>query len=815
VAQQRPDETDWSAAIVESSEDAIISTDLDGIITSWNPAAERLYGFSASEIVGQPNRRIIPAERQEEEELVRRRIASGQLVEHYQSVRVRKDGGRVNVTLTVSPLRAHNGAIVGISKISRDESLKEESLAAIRRLAAIVDSSDDGIIGMSLDGTITAWNQGAERMYGYTAAEALGQSIQLVSPEDRREEELEVLDRIKRGAHVEHFETIRCRKGGTYIPVSLSVSPIRDNAGIVIGASKIARDISEQKRASQRAAFLAEVGAVLAGSLEYLTTLKTVANLAVPSIADWCAVDILTDERKLERLAVAHVDPAKIGLARTIRSRYEDPTSPYSPTCVVRTGAPAMIREVSDDMIVAAAKGDEERIAQVRSLGMRSYMIVPLTARGRTLGAFTLATAESGRLYAAADFRFAQDVAFRAALAVDNARAYNDAQVANRLKDEFLATLSHELRTPLNAILGYSRMLQSGMLKDDKRPQALQTVERNATSLTQIVEDILDVSRIISGKIRLNIQPVELPAVVSAAVATIIPAAQAKQIRVQTILDPRAAPISGDPDRMQQIVWNLVSNAVKFTPKGGIVQVRLERVNSHVEIVISDTGIGIAPDFLPHIFERFRQADSGTTREHAGIGLGLAIVRHLVELHGGTIHGSSDGREKGTTFRVRLPVMSVHHEAPPERRIHPTTDLARPDAPLPDLDGLCVLAVDDDVDARTLVSETLESRGARVVAVDSAEEALHTLASARPHVVLADIGMPHSDGFDLIKRIRQSSDPAVREVPAAALTAYARAEDRMKVLQSGFQMHLAKPVDPAELIVAVASLAKRAAQAPE
>jgi len=818
VTQQRPDEAARLAAIVESSEDAIISADLNGIITSWNPAAERLYGYRASEILGQSNHLIIPAERHPEEKAVRERIVSGQPVEHYESVRLRKDGSRIDVALTVSPLRARDGRVVGISKISRDisernrnESLKEESLAAVRRLAAIVESSDDGIIGMSMDGTITAWNRGAERMYGYAAAEVLGQSIRLVIPEDRREEASEVLERIKLGERVEHFETLRCRKDGTRFPVSLMVSPILYDGGTVIGASKIARDISEQKRASQRAAFLAEVGAVLGGSLEYLTTLKTVADLAVPSIADWCAVDILTDERKLERLAVAHVDPAKIDLARTIRSRYEDPNSPYSAPSVVRTGTPAMLREVSDDMIAASAKGDQERIALVRSLGLRSYMIVPLTTRGRTLGALTLATAESGRLYTEDDFRFAQDVAFRAALAVDNARAYNDAQVANRLKDEFLATLSHELRTPLNAILGYSRMLQSGMLTPDKHAHALHTVERNATSLTQIVEDVLDVSRIISGKIRLNIQSVDLPAVVSDAIATVMPAADAKQIRVQTILDPRAAPISGDPDRMQQIVWNLVSNAVKFTPKHGTVQVRLERVNSHVEIVVSDTGAGIPPDFLPHIFERFRQADSGTTREHGGIGLGLAIVRHLVELHGGTIHAVSGGHEKGSTFRVRLPIMIVHHEEPLERRVHPTTNLARRETQLPDLGGLSVLAVDDDADARSLVSETLESRGARVVAVESAQEALDTLQRTRPDILLADIGMAHTDGFDLIKRIRQSSDQAIREVPAAALTAYARAEDRMKVLQSGFQMHLAKPVDPAELIVAVASLAKRAA----
>jgi signal transduction histidine kinase/CheY-like chemotaxis protein len=473
-----------------------------------------------------------------------------------------------------------------------------------------------------------------------------------------------------------------------------------------------------------------------------------------------------------------------------------------------------MITEISDDMIVASAFGDEERIRLVRSLGMRSYIIVPLTAHGRTFGAMTLATAESGRVYGASDLRFAQDVAFRAALAVDNAHAYEAAQTANRLKDEFLATLSHELRTPLNAILGYSRLLQSGMMTADKHQHALQTLERNATALTQIVGDVLDVSRIISGKVRLNVQAIDLPRVVSDAVEALQPAADAKQIRVQTILDPRAEPISGDPDRLQQIVWNLVSNAVKFTPKQGVIQVRVERVDSHVEIVISDNGIGISPDFLPHIFERFRQADSGTTREHGGLGLGLAIVRHLVELHGGTIHAASGGRDAGSTFRVRLPLMSVHQDTTVERRAQSATaDAAPMDRELPDLTGLFVLTVDDDADARALVCETLETRGARVDAVDSAEDALASLADTRVDVMIADIGMAHSDGFELIKRVRQSTDSAIRDVPAAALTAYARSEDRIKVLQSGFQLHLAKPVDPAELVIAVAALAKRTPKA--
>ncbi len=934
MAKEELDDTAHLAAIVRSSDVAIYSEDLEEKINSWNEAAEHMFGYAANEALGQPIYLIIPHDRRTEKRDVQRRIHAGARVEHYNTVRLRKGGRRVHVSMVASPVRTTAGVIIGVSKVARDITAQkhiEASLAlksalielsheaifawdlndgivewnagserlygysraealgrtshdllqtvhplpletfvtrlveqrewsgelrhrtrdgrevivesrhqiidieggsvvletnrdvtdrrhadeARGRLAALVESSDDAIVGKNLSGIVTSWNRAAERMFGYSAHEAIGQSIRMIIPQERRAEEDDVLARIRRGETVQHFETVRRRKDGSEIAVSLTVSPIHDASGAIIGASKIARNISEQKRASQRAAFLVEAGAVLAGSLEYLTTLKTLANLAVPSIADWCAVDILTEERKVERLAVAHVDPAKIDLARTIRSRYEDPSSPFSAASVVRTGTPVMVKEISDDMIVAAAGGDEERIALIRSLGLRSYIVVPLTTRGRTLGALTLATAESGRLYTDDDFRFAQDVAYRAALAVDNARAYNDAQAANRLKDEFLATLSHELRTPLNAVLGYTRLLQSGMLTPDKHTRAVQIVERNATSLTQIIEDILDVSRIISGKIRLNIQPVDLPTVVSNAVETMMPAAEAKQIRVQTVLDPRATPISGDPDRLQQIMWNLVSNAVKFTPKKGVVQVRLERVNSHVEIVVSDTGIGISPDFLPHIFERFRQADSGTTREHAGIGLGLAIVRHLVELHGGTIDVASGGRDKGSTFRVSLPVMSVHHDTPSERRVHPATDLARAHARLPDLGGLTVLAVDDDADARALVCETLETRGARVIAVESAEEALEALERKRPDVVIADLGMAHTDGFDLIKRIRQSDDVTIREIPAAVLTAYARAEDRMKALQSGFQLHLAKPVDPAELIVAVASLARRTLQGPD
>ena len=348
-----------------------------------------------------------------------------------------------------------------------------------------------------------------------------------------------------------------------------------------------------------------------------------------------------------------------------------------------------------------------------------------------------------------------------------------------------------------------------GSWRPDKRDKAIETIERNATSLTQIVEDVLDISRIVSGKIRLNVQPVEFPDIVRSAVDGVTPAADAKGVRVETLIDPDAAPVSGDPERLQQVLWNLLSNAVKFTNRGGKVQVRLERVNSHLEVAVSDTGIGIAPEFLPHVFERFRQADAGITRERGGLGLGLSIARQLVEMHGGTIDASSGGINQGATFRVRIPLMIVHPVRDDLPRIHPRAGGSAPKSVTPDLRDVHVLAVDDEADALSLVSEVLQAAGARVSTARSATEALSSLDAAVPDVVVADLGMPLIDGFQFIDRVRRHRNARVREVPAAALTAYARSEDRMKALRAGFQIHLAKPIDPAELVTTIAALAKR------
>jgi PAS domain S-box-containing protein len=388
--------------------------------------------------------------------------------------------------------------------------------------------------------------------------------------------------------------------------------------------------------------------------------------------------------------------------------------------------------------------------------------------------------------------------------------AHAEVDAANTIKDEFLATLSHELRTPLTSILGWSQLLADGNLDEHASKLALVTIVRNARAQRQLIDDLLDISRIITGKLRLEVQPVELAPLIETVVDGLRPAADARSIRLQAVLDSQASPISGDPNRLQQIIWNLVANAIKFTPQGGRVEIRLERIASNVEISVIDTGQGIAPEFLLHIFERFSQSDSSSTRRHGGLGLGLSIVRQLVELHGGTVKAESQGEGTGTTFKVTLPLLSVHQK--PGGGLTDTT-ITRPGRG-PSLDGLKVLVVEDEPDSREFVEVVLKGRGAEVVGVGSAYEALAEMERQQFDVLVSDIGMPLTDGYALINQIRQLSAERGGEIPAVALTAYAGVEDRMRALSAGYQTHVPKPVEPAELLTAVANLTERYAAPP-
>jgi PAS domain S-box-containing protein len=596
--------------------------------------------------------------------------------------------------------------------------------------------------------------------------------------------------------------------------------PLRDADGRIVKWFGTCTDIDDRKHAEEQQRFLAEASAVLVASLDYEATLTSLARLMVPRLADWCTVDMLTDDRTVERLAVAHQDPAKVELAWELNRLYpHDLYETEGISKVIRTGRPELYPNIPEELLALVSR-DAGHLKILRELGLRSSMIIPLVAHNRVLGAITLMAAESDRRFGAADLNFAEDLAQRAALAVDNARLYREAQEVNRLKDEFLATLSHELRTPLTAVLGWTRLLGTGQLDEATQARALETIERNAQSQVQLIDDILDVSRIIRGKLRLNVRAADLAPVIESAVDSVRPAAEAKGIRLQVVLDPRAGPVSGDPDRLQQVVWNLLSNAIKFTPKDGRVQVLLARVNSHLELTVSDTGQGIEKKFLPYVFDRFRQADPSTTRKHGGLGLGLAIVRHLVELHGGTVTAESDGAGQGTTFKVSLPLMIVHQpefaaKGGAERDTaaeHPTAGGRIPLECTSELEGLRVLLVEDEPDSREMLVAVLTRCRAEVRAVSNAADALSQLESWLPDVLISDIEMPGEDGYTLIRKVRSLPPERGGKIPAAALTAYARAEDRMRALLAGFQLHVPKPVEPAELAAVVASLSGRAVE---
>ena len=439
----------------------------------------------------------------------------------------------------------------------------------------------------------------------------------------------------------------------------------------------------------------------------------------------------------------------------------------------------------------------------------QAIRISPLTHDGRVIGTLTIVEDVTERVAREAELQ--AQIEDRSRLLSSEKLARNEAERANRLKDEFLATISHELRNPLNAILGWSHMMRLGKLTPANVDRAVETIYRNAKSQAQLVADLLDVSRIISGKLRLDVRTVDLINIVNAAIDSIRPAVEAKGIRLQTMLDPAAGPISGDSDRLQQIVWNLLTNAVKFTPKGGRIQVKVQRIDSHVEIIVSDSGVGISKEFLPYVFDRFRQADASTTRIHGGLGLGLSIVHQLVDLHGGSVSVQSEGEGKGATFTINLPFVGVISNSPEAESEHPaqSDDVISLDG-LPSLHGLKVLVVDDEADTRELIGEVLRECGSEVITSRSAAEALEALQQHKPDILISDLGMPDEDGYSLISKIRALPSELGGQIPAAALTAYARAEDRMRVLRSGFQFHLPKPVDSAELVTVVASLAGRA-----
>ncbi|HZI19618.1 MAG TPA: PAS domain S-box protein [Pyrinomonadaceae bacterium] len=595
------------------------------------------------------------------------------------------------------------------------------------------------------------------------------------------------------------------RADGQYRWHLTRAEPMRDERGAVTRWFGTSTDIHDQKQAEERLTFLVETSGVLASSLDYETTLDRLARLAVNALGDYCLIDVVGGDGRFIRVGAAHQDPEREPLVVDLRRFPPDPSRADGIPRVLRTGETLSVSELTGERLRAVAQSDEHAEA-LRRLGVRAFVSVPLVARERIIGALTCGITEEGRNYTPDDISFAQELAGRAALAIDNARLYGEARAANRSKDEFLATLSHELRTPLTPVIGWTHMIRGGHLGPGDVANGMRVIQKNAESLSRLINDLLDMSSIMSGKMRIERAAVELGAALREAGETVRPQAEARGVWLELQTGGLGKlNVSGDRTRLVQVFWNLLNNAVKFTPEGGRVSVRLAQFDGSARVEVEDDGAGIPPEFLPHVFERFRQADGSTTRTHGGLGIGLALVKSFVEAHGGSVAASSDGPGRGSRFSVTLPLIPA--PAAPSSDGQPTTAEAEPCA-----EEVCrILLIEDAPDTLDMLRVVFEGRGYTVAACLDAESALSAAETEHFDLVVSDIGLPRLDGYELIRRLR--SLPHMGGAPAIALTGYAAPKDAAAARDAGFDTHLPKPVDPAALTAEVERLLQARASA--
>jgi len=634
------------AVTLASIGDAVLTTNNQGRITRMNAVAETLTGWRAADAIGRPLEDVFVVidiqTHGKVENPVRRVLREGVVTSLANMLLASADGRTIPIDDSAAPIRSDDGRMAGAIMVFRDiterrrsEDARNQRDLSARQLAAIVESSDDAIVSKDLESTIRSWNRGAEHIFGYTAAEMIGRSIRVIIPDDRWSEEDDVLRQIRRGEKVDHFETVRRRKDGSEVPVSLTISPIYSSDGVVIGASKIARDISDRKQVEAE----------------------------------------------------------------------------------------------------------------------RAQMLL-LEQHART-----------------------------------------EVERASRLKDDFLATLSHELRTPLNAVLGYAQLLTSGALTVERIPHAYQAIQRNAQAQARLVESLLDLSRVLAGKLELSVEDITLSTPLEAAIDAVRPDAARKGIVLDVSPRARTLSVSGDPVRLQQVFWNLLTNAIKFTPSGGRVSVRAIPDGAYARVEISDTGCGIAGELLPYVFDRFRQAKGEAARVGGGLGLGLALVREMVHAHGGTVSAQSEGEGHGSTFTITLPLAR-----PATLMGSNVGETGQSTVAVGGESPADVLIVDDERDAREMLSLILATQGVTVRSVASAPEALDALRHRRPDVLLADLGMPEEDGYSMMRRWRVlERELGYERVPAVAVTAFASTRDRDRAVSAGYDWHVAKPIDLDEL----------------
>ncbi|MHC5737564.1 hybrid sensor histidine kinase/response regulator [Nostoc sp.] len=699
-----------------------------------------------------------------------------------------------------TPLYNEQGEVEAALSVSYDISDRKQAEANLResesRLRLMIESAREyAILTLDLDNRFTSWNSGAERLLGYSEVEIFGQSGRIIfTPEDNEQGKSEQELHIAQTEGQAENRRWHVRKDGSRFWGTGFVMPLRDETDGMQGFIKIMRDETGKRQAEERFQALYDTTSDLLATEQPLTLMNNLfRNLSTQLQLDYYYNYMVEEKDDRPMLHLRNYGGISEATAQAIEwlefGEY---------LC-------GIVAQEQQQIILNQDQLSNHPSKQLSHIpGITAYAGQPLIVQGRLLGGLSFASRRRTD-FTPDEASLLQSVCDQMAIALERTNLLNSIQLqaeqlqrANQIKDEFLAVLSHELRSPLNPILGWAKLLQKGNLNPERTTTGLKIIERNAQLQAQLINDLLDISRILQGKLSLNQMPVDLGATIAAALETVHLAAVAKSLQIETTFSPTARTVIGDAGRLQQVVWNLLSNAVKFTPEGGQIMVALTHTDTHAQIQVTDTGIGINPDFLPYVFEHFRQEDAATTRKFGGLGLGLAIARQIVEMHGGTIAAQSPGDEQGATFTVQIPLAPRFIE-------RPSTELSSDS--IGDLTNISILVVDDETDSREYIAFVLEQAGAIVTSVASGIEALQAIKQSTPNLIVSDIGMPDMDGYMLLQQIRAQLPAS--QVPAIALTAYAGEFDRTQALQAGFQQHLAKPIEPAEIVTTVARLCRR------
>ncbi len=797
----RPSDEQFHSLVDSITDYAIFRLNAAGQVTTWNRGAERIKGYKADEIIGQFFGLFYTHEdraRGRPEHILETVRREGRFED--ESWRVRKDGTRFWANVVITALRNEQGELTGFAKVTRDlterRAAEEQLRLAEERFHRLVDAvTDYAIFMLDATGHITTWNPGAKKTKGYEADEIIGKHFSVFyTPEDREAGKPDhVLEVVRRDGRFEE-ESWRVRKDGSRFWANVVITALRDEHGEIVGFAKVTKDLTARRAADESERMLARERLARSVAEDERQRLLTLLQ-QVPAVVNFFRGPDLVFEIVHPKAAIGAGGRATPGQP-ILAAMPEVAGQPYY----------ERLRRVYD---TGQTFVDHESLVWLENNGRRVesywnlvYLPVRAPFTGVIEGVMTFELDTTSTVLARRDLE---------RVSRENARAREELEKLNRTKDEFVATISHELRTPLNAIYGWLAILKRHIADPAKVSRGLEVIDRNSQALTRLVNDLLDVSRIISGKLQLRLRKTELAPVIREASEVVRPAAEAKGIRLVIDVDPDVGMAVVDPERLHQVLWNLLINAVRFTPRGGRIAVSADRTVSGIVIMVRDSGAGIAPDHLAHVFDRFWQADSSTTRAHGGLGLGLAIVRHLVESHGGVVEAHSAGLGQGTTFTLRLPIHAVH------RTDDDASDLASAHAGTQEkdvaprsvsLNEVRVLVVDDDKDSLEILRLVLSEAGAQVTTASSTREALALLELERFDVLISDIGMPEMDGYALIRNLRSTRSSA--ELPAIALTAYTRSEDEDRARRAGYQQHLSKPVDDRRLLDVVRSLTRAA-----